>query len=79
MLFYYNPAKYDLNLLESYVSDLTAIMRLEYNDLIFYHASFSDFLGDKSRSGEHHIDLNAFRAKILPAIWMRASKSPNCR
>ncbi|KAF5310022.1 hypothetical protein D9619_010284 [Psilocybe cf. subviscida] len=72
----YNPARYGRALItNSCASELTAILQFQGNQLKFYHASFTDFLENKSRSGEYHIDIGAFGAKILPALWMKAPES----
>lgn len=53
---------------ESLISALTSIVRLERNnrsaELFFYHASLGDFLLDKSRSGVHFVDMHAARVKL---------------
>ncbi|KAF5327401.1 hypothetical protein D9619_004076 [Psilocybe cf. subviscida] len=53
----------------SYVSDLVVIVRYNPGDdeLMFYHASLSDFLCDSTRSGVYHIDLRAFTEKLAVA------------
>ncbi|KAF5328579.1 hypothetical protein D9619_011474 [Psilocybe cf. subviscida] len=52
---------YNLEMLESLISDLTSILRLDTKarnaGLVFYHASLGDYLRDQSRSGVHHVDL----------------------
>ncbi|KAF5312515.1 hypothetical protein D9619_003564 [Psilocybe cf. subviscida] len=71
----YDPSRYNLALLDSCASDLTAILQFLGHEMIFYHASFTDFLTDKSRSGDYHIDIPVFAAKVFPAIWMKAPES----
>ncbi|KAF5329561.1 hypothetical protein D9619_009230 [Psilocybe cf. subviscida] len=68
-------SRYSPELLDSCVSDLTSILKLDTNNLFFFHASFPDFLRDKSRAGVYYIDLTAFSAKMLPPIWTRARES----
>ncbi|KAF5327395.1 hypothetical protein D9619_004078 [Psilocybe cf. subviscida] len=53
----------------SYVSDLMAIVRYNHgsDNLMFYHASLSDFLCDSTRSGVYHIDLSAFTERLAVA------------
>ncbi|KAF5327759.1 hypothetical protein D9619_004083 [Psilocybe cf. subviscida] len=55
--------------LASYMSDLTAVVRFSYlgKQLTFYHASLSDFLCDRTRSGVYHIDLTAFTERLAVA------------
>ncbi|KAF5329695.1 hypothetical protein D9619_009225 [Psilocybe cf. subviscida] len=74
VLLAYN-SRYTPDLLYSCVSDLTAIMQFNMNQLVFFHASLPDFLIDKFRSGEYYIDLDTFGAKILPAIWKVARET----
>ncbi|KAF5329677.1 hypothetical protein D9619_009207 [Psilocybe cf. subviscida] len=68
-------SRYTPQLLHSCVSDLTAILQFDGLHLEFFHASLPDFLKDKFRAGEYHIDVDAFGAKILSAIWMT---TPDC-
>ncbi|KAF5312291.1 hypothetical protein D9619_003568 [Psilocybe cf. subviscida] len=71
----YHPTRYGLSLIESCASELAALLRFQGDELKFYHASLGDFLEDPSRSGEYHVDVDVFCAKILPAIWMKAPES----
>lgn len=64
--------KYTRTVIRSCIADVSAIARLEDQDLIFYHASLTNYLMDRSRSGEHFIDLDAFNAKILPPLFHEA-------
>ncbi|KAF5329697.1 hypothetical protein D9619_009227 [Psilocybe cf. subviscida] len=68
---------YTVEFLRSCVSDLTAILKFSsnWNRLEFFHASLPDFLKDKFRAGEYYIDVDAFGAKVLPAIWTSAQHS----
>lgn len=68
----YDPVKYTYLLVQSCSSDLSAILRLEGDDLVIYHASLTDFLKDQSRSGEYYLDVGIFSAKILPRVWTNA-------
>ncbi|KAF5326975.1 hypothetical protein D9619_004105 [Psilocybe cf. subviscida] len=74
-----HPVGYQKHELASYTSDLTAVVKFEHrrDELIFYHASLSDFFCDSMRSGEYHIDIDAFTERIAPAhikgIWDLAS------
>jgi hypothetical protein len=57
-------------------ADLTAVILCEpYTEdtpkLKFLHASLPDFLLDKSRSGQYHIDLDEYRIKLLCALLER--------
>ncbi|KAF5329622.1 hypothetical protein D9619_009228 [Psilocybe cf. subviscida] len=69
ILLIYN-SRYTPEFLHSCVSDLTAILKFNALNLKFFHASLPDFLKDKLRAGEYYIDVDAFGAKVLPAIWM---------
>jgi hypothetical protein len=56
--------------LEALFADLTAIILCEpptkfISKLVFLHASLPDFLVDKSRSQQYHIDLDEYRTKLL--------------
>lgn len=56
--------------IESCIAELSAIAQLtEYGNLEFYHASMTDHLLDRSRSGVHWIDIQAFHEKALVAFW----------
>jgi hypothetical protein len=69
LLRHYN-AHYDHDLVESCVSELSAIVRLNSGgNLEFYHASLADFLVDQARSGIYCVNLDAFKAKVLVAFW----------
>lgn len=70
ILRHYNSC-YNEALIESCISGLLPILQRGNKDgcLEFYHASLKDFLCDQSRSGKYWIDIDAFRAKILPLIW----------
>ncbi|KAF8198419.1 hypothetical protein BJ912DRAFT_845373, partial [Pholiota molesta] len=51
-------------------ADLTAVILCEpptetFPNLIFLHASLSDFLVDKNRSEQYHIDLDEYRTTLL--------------
>ncbi|KAF5317671.1 hypothetical protein D9619_012514 [Psilocybe cf. subviscida] len=67
---HYNPGYTD-EFFESWLSDLAAIVQDCNGKLVFYHASLSEFLRDKSRSNEFYIDLDAFCAKVFPAMWRK--------
>ncbi|KAF5330491.1 hypothetical protein D9619_005182 [Psilocybe cf. subviscida] len=63
------PLGHEADELASYTSDLTAVVRSEHmgKELVFYHASLSDFLCDGTRSGIYHIDLNEFTERLAIA------------
>jgi hypothetical protein len=46
-------------------TDLTAVILCNDSDLKFLHASLPDFLIDKTRSEQYHIDLDEYRTKLL--------------
>ncbi|KAF5328734.1 hypothetical protein D9619_011469 [Psilocybe cf. subviscida] len=55
-------SKYNSTTVESIISTLSSIVRLErsgFTKLVFYHASLGDFLLDKSRSGMHFLNMHA--------------------
>ncbi|KAF5317782.1 hypothetical protein D9619_012522 [Psilocybe cf. subviscida] len=65
LLSWYN-SRYNSALIESCVSELSAIIKLDEDGYVqFYHASLDDFLRDQARSGPYWIDVDAFRAKVL--------------
>ncbi|KAF5329374.1 hypothetical protein D9619_009210 [Psilocybe cf. subviscida] len=74
-------SRYTPEVLHSCVSDLTAILQFDGDNmgLVFFHASLPDFLKDKSRAEGYYIDMDAFGAKILPAIWMTIPKNSFCK
>ncbi|KAF5310038.1 hypothetical protein D9619_010145 [Psilocybe cf. subviscida] len=73
LLHYYKPC-YSRALTESCISQLSAIVQLTKGHTItFYHASLADFLVDPHRSGVYWADVNAFREKVLIAIWEKPS------
>lgn len=72
--------RYSAEVVDSCIADLTSIAHIRHGYmrhgqilrngvLEFYHASFTDFLKDESRSGKFHIDLPAFCAAIFPKAW----------
>ncbi|KAF5309459.1 hypothetical protein D9619_012452 [Psilocybe cf. subviscida] len=66
----YNP-KYSEAMLQSCVADLTPIAQYTRNNgLLFYHASFPDYLLDKTRSRGYFVDIDAFNFKFQPA-WAK--------
>lgn len=69
LLYHYN-SRYSQALLESCVSKLSAVVQLTAGgNLKFYHASLIDFLQDQARSGTYWIDVDAFRAEVVVALW----------
>ncbi|KAF5324139.1 hypothetical protein D9619_011134 [Psilocybe cf. subviscida] len=58
--------KYTQTTVLSCLADITSIARYQSDRLLFYHASFSDYLSDQSRSGDYFVDLAAFFYNILP-------------
>lgn len=65
----YYDARYTEALFTSCISDVTAIVRLQDARIVFYHASLTDFLLERSRSGHFYVDIKTFAAKVLPNIW----------
>ncbi|KAF5323775.1 hypothetical protein D9619_012906 [Psilocybe cf. subviscida] len=65
-----NP-RYTKPMVYSCLADLTPLAQYESKShkLLFYHASFSDYLLDQSRSRDHFVDIAAFAYEILPIIW----------
>ncbi|KAF5324379.1 hypothetical protein D9619_011190 [Psilocybe cf. subviscida] len=63
--------RYSQPMVLSCLADLTPISRYDNvsNKLLFYHASFPDYLLDQSRSREYFVDAAAFNYKILPVVW----------
>ncbi|KAF5310270.1 hypothetical protein D9619_010151 [Psilocybe cf. subviscida] len=70
LLCHYNSF-YSQALVESYISQLSAIAQLIPHDNVisFYHASLADFLVDPDRSGVYWVDVDAFRKKLLIGLW----------
>ncbi|KAF5324380.1 hypothetical protein D9619_011161 [Psilocybe cf. subviscida] len=66
----FNP-RYTKEMVLSCLADLTPIVSLSSNSrkLKFYHASFPDYLLDRSRAREYFVDTVAFNYKILPVVW----------
>lgn len=63
-------SRYSKSLIASCVSDLSAIVRLDKHGILrIYHKSLEDFLLNKERSGEYWIDIDAFRAQLIEALW----------
>ncbi|KAF5309472.1 hypothetical protein D9619_012443 [Psilocybe cf. subviscida] len=77
----YNP-KYTRVMAQSCVADITSIARygefyamgIAHSTLDFHHASFSDYLLDRSRSKGYFVDLDTFNFKIQPALWTACRK-----
>lgn len=76
--------RYSEEMFDSCIADLTSIVQIRYGQmrhdqilrhgvLEFFHASFTDFLQDKSRAGFFYIDVSEFSAVILPKIWTAVS------
>ncbi|KAF5323731.1 hypothetical protein D9619_012972 [Psilocybe cf. subviscida] len=64
------PLGHEAGELASYTSDLTAVLvhsERMGEELVFYHASLSDFLRDSTRSGIYHIDLSEFTSRLAVA------------
>lgn len=59
------PAVCDVTSVESLISPLASMIRMEHSSegmrLIFYHASLGDFLQDESRSRTYFVDVHATR------------------
>ncbi|KAF5324134.1 hypothetical protein D9619_011141 [Psilocybe cf. subviscida] len=70
-----NP-RYTKAMIDSCLADLTPIARHDaFTDtLLFYHASFSDYLLDQSRSRDYFVDTAMFAYEILPAVWNHMGK-----
>ncbi|KAF9478746.1 hypothetical protein BDN70DRAFT_879554 [Pholiota conissans] len=62
--------------LEVFFSDLTAILEFKLGKLKFLHASLPDFLQDKSRSEEYHLDLEEYRNKLLCIFFEMTFEDP---
>ncbi|KAF5328082.1 hypothetical protein D9619_013646 [Psilocybe cf. subviscida] len=60
---------YNITEIASYTGELTALVKVEYQEIKFYHSSFGDFLLDERRSGNFYIDLDKFRLKLVPALF----------
>ncbi|KAF5326848.1 hypothetical protein D9619_005054 [Psilocybe cf. subviscida] len=61
-------AGYDEIEIESSLADLAAIVQVVpgvHTELVFYHASLSDYLQDRSRSGIYHIDVGDVAAEFF--------------
>ncbi|KAF5309460.1 hypothetical protein D9619_012450 [Psilocybe cf. subviscida] len=70
----YNP-KYTEGIFQSCLADLSSIAHYAHNhELLFYHASFPDYLLDQSRSGGYFVDIDAFNFKIQPLVWKACSQ-----
>ncbi|KAF5324219.1 hypothetical protein D9619_011198 [Psilocybe cf. subviscida] len=63
--------KYSKAMVLSCLADLTPISQYKSNvdELLFHHASFPDYLLDKSRSMNYFVDITAFSFKIQPIVW----------
>lgn len=63
--------RYTVPMVLSCLADLTSIAwyRFGHHELLFYHASFTDYLLDQSRSRDYFVDIAGFSYKILPVIW----------
>ena len=62
------PLGYKEEDIPSYVSKLSSVIRLSdfghrKGEIEFFHASLIDFLCDRTRSGECHVDLEAFACR----------------
>ncbi|KAF5328668.1 hypothetical protein D9619_011518 [Psilocybe cf. subviscida] len=66
-------SKYTQRLFASCISDIAAVVQLRNDRLVFYHASLADFLLDRSRSEPFDVDLEAFSAKVFPAMLKQAA------
>lgn len=64
--------KYTVAMVSSCLADLTPIIKYDVGStcsLLFHHASFPDYLLDKSRSRDYYVDLEEFNFKIQPWLW----------
>ncbi|KAF5329428.1 hypothetical protein D9619_009499 [Psilocybe cf. subviscida] len=66
----YHP-RYSEELVDSSVAELSPISQIHEGRLRFFHASFADFLQDKSRAGRFHIDLEAFCVGIFQKLYTK--------
>ncbi|KAF5324407.1 hypothetical protein D9619_011189 [Psilocybe cf. subviscida] len=73
--------RYTKQLVLSCLADLTPIARYEFEShkLLFYHASFSDYLLNRMWSSEYFVDIAAFAFKILPVVWSLMESKAHCR
>lgn len=55
---------------DSCTSELTPLVMRARHDLEFFHASFPDFLMDKTRSGAYHVDLEVFCTAAITEWWV---------
>lgn len=71
---------YNMNEISSYTADLTALVKVEFGAVNFYHTSLGDFLLDRRRSGDFFIDLDEFRLKLVPALFYGVGgRMDNCK
>ncbi|KAF5310014.1 hypothetical protein D9619_010165 [Psilocybe cf. subviscida] len=74
LLHHYGNSRNSQALIESCISQLSAIVQLTGGEnIIFYHASLADFLVDPERSGIYWVDVAAFRVKLLIGLWQAPS------
>ncbi|KAF5309487.1 hypothetical protein D9619_012437 [Psilocybe cf. subviscida] len=70
----YNP-EYTKGIVQSCLADLTPIAQYtRHRKLLFHHASFPDYLRDKSRSRGYFVDIDLFNCKIQPELWKACRK-----
>ncbi|KAF5322335.1 hypothetical protein D9619_000238 [Psilocybe cf. subviscida] len=64
-----NP-RYTALVVSSCLADLTSIAQYD-GELLFYHASFSDYLLDRSRSGDYFINFDALSSENGTALLVK--------
>lgn len=71
--------KYTDAMIFSCLTDLTPIAWYSsaQQELLFHHASFADYLLDKSRSREYFVNVATFNYRILPTVWRLIDERPD--
>jgi hypothetical protein len=64
-----HDSRYSRLVINSCISSLLPIVRLDNNQLVFYHASLGDFLCDRSRSEAYFVDVDDCAASIVPVLF----------
>ncbi|KAF5309471.1 hypothetical protein D9619_012441 [Psilocybe cf. subviscida] len=67
--------KYNEAIVQSCLAEITSIAQYTNgNGLLFYHASFPDYLLDQSRSKSYFVDPDVFNFKLQPVLWEACRK-----
>lgn len=75
----YTP-RYTREMVQSCLANLTSTAQYTDDDkLLFYDASFPDYLLDKSRSSNYFVDIDIFNFTILPAVWKCIGTTHACK